>query len=79
MCSNFCHVLKKTIQSPEGVSLLMENLWLRHKAGMKQRPSNVYMVELPLPTEEELAEARQKTQENPRLDDEPEDLYGAWI
>ncbi len=67
----------KTIHSPEGVSLLMENLWLRHKAGMKQRPSNVYMVELPPPTEEELAEARQKTQENPRLDDEPEDLYGA--
>ena len=27
----------------------MENLWLRHKAGMKQRPSNVYMVELPPP------------------------------
>lgn len=67
----------KTIHSPEGVSLLMENLWLRHKAGMKQRPSNVYMVELPPPTEEELAEARQKTQENPRLDDEPEELYGA--
>ena len=67
----------KIIHSPEGVSLLMENLWLRHKAGMKQRPSNVYMVELPPPTEEELAEARQKTQENPRLDDEPEDLYGA--
>ena len=55
----------------------MENLWLRHKAGMKQRPSNVYMVELPPPTEEVLAGARQKTQENPRLDDEPEDLYGA--
>ena len=69
----------KTIQSPEGVSLLMENLWLRHKAGMKQRPSNVYMVELPLPTEEELAEARQKTQDDSRSDDEPEDLYGAWI
>ena len=67
----------KTIQSPDEVALLMENLWLRHKAGMKQRPSNVYMVELPPPTEEELAEARQKTQENPRLDDEPEDLYGA--
>ena len=31
----------KTLHSPEGVSLLMENLWLRHKAGMKQRPSNV--------------------------------------
>lgn len=69
----------KTIHSPEGVSLLMENLWLRHKAGMKQRPSNVYMVELPPPTEEELADARQKTQENTRLDDEPEELYGAWI
>lgn len=35
----------KSIQSPEGVSLLMENLWLRHKAGMKQRPRNIYMVE----------------------------------
>lgn len=69
----------KTIQSPEGVSLLMENLWLRHKAGMKQRPSNVYMVELPLPTEEELAEARRKTLENDRPDDDPEELYGAWI
>ena len=68
-----------TIQSPDGVALLMENLWLRHKAGIKQRPSNVYMVELPLPTEEELAEARQKMQENARLNDEPEELYGAWI
>lgn len=57
----------------------MENLWLRHKAGIKQRPSNVYMVELPPPTEEELAEARQKMQENARLNDEHEELYGAWI
>lgn len=69
----------KTIHSPEGVSLLMENIWLRHKAGMKQRQSNIYMVELPPPTEEELAEARQKMQENARLNDEPEELYGAWI
>ena len=43
----------KSIQSPDGVALLMENLWLRHKAGMKQRPCNVFMVELPPPTEEE--------------------------
>ena len=42
----------KTIQSPDGVSPLMENLWLRHKAGMKQPQSNVYMVELSPPTEE---------------------------
>lgn len=69
----------KSIQSPEGVSLLMENLWLRHKAGMKQRPDNIFMVELPPPSEEELAEARQKTQENTRQEDEPEELYGAWI
>lgn len=69
----------KTIHSPEGVSLLMENLWLRHKAGMKQRPSIVYMVELPPPTEEELAEARRKSKEDNRPDDAPEELYGAWI
>lgn len=69
----------KSIQSPDGVALLMENLWLRHKAGMKQHPCNVYMVEFPLPTEEELAETRQKAQENARPDDEPEELYGAWI
>lgn len=69
----------KTIQSPEGVSLLMENLWLRHKAGMKQRPSNVYMVELPPPTEEELAETLRKSKEDSRPDDDPEELYGVWI
>jgi ribulose-5-phosphate 4-epimerase/fuculose-1-phosphate aldolase len=69
----------KTIHSPEGVSLLMENLWLRHKSGMKQCPSNVYMVELPPPTEEELAEARRKAKEDSRHDDDPEELYGAWI
>lgn len=69
----------KTIHSPEGVSLFMENLWLRHKAGMKQRPSNVYMVELPPPTEEELVEARRKAKGDNRPDDAPEELYGAWI
>lgn len=69
----------KSIHSPEGVSLLMENLWLRHKAGMPQRAGNVFMVELPPPTEEELAEARRQTQENASPDDEPEELYGAWI
>ena len=52
----------KTIQSPDGVALLIENLWLRHKAGMKQRSCNVFMVELPPLTEEELAVARRKTQ-----------------
>ena len=69
----------KTIQSPEGVALLMENLWLRLKAGMKQCPCNVFMVELPPQTEEELAEARQKTQDKACPDDDPKELYGAWI
>lgn len=69
----------KSIQSPDGISLLMENLWLRHKAGIKQRPNNVYMVELPPPSEEELAEARCIAKENCRADDDPEELYGAWI
>lgn len=69
----------KTIQSPDGVSLLMENLWLRHKSGIQQRPDNVFMVELPPPTEEELAEARRKAEEISFQDDEPEELYGAWI
>ena len=67
----------KSIQSPEGVALLMNNLWLRHKAGMKQRPCNVYLVELPPQTEEELAEARRNAKENSLPDDEPEELYGA--
>lgn len=39
--------IDKTIKSPEGVSLLMENMWLRRRAGMQQHPSNVFMVELP--------------------------------
>jgi hypothetical protein len=73
-----CDIMK-SIQSPDGVALLMENLWLRHKAGIKQRPCNVFMVELPPPTEEELAEARGTALENDRPDDDPEELYGAWI
>ena len=69
----------KTIQSPEGVALLMENLWLRHKAGMKQSPNHIFIVELPPPTEEELAEAHLNTQDFSRPDDDPEELFGAWI
>lgn len=69
----------KTIQSPDGVSSLMENLWFRHKNGMQQRTNNIFMVELPPPTEEELAEARRDAQEITRPDDKPEELYGVWI
>lgn len=79
MNKNFKNMGFRSVKSPEGVTLLMENLWLRHIAGMKQHPSNVYMVELPPPTDEELAEARRKSQEKCRPDDEPEELYGVWI
>ncbi len=46
--------------SLENVGLLMENIWLRHQAGVKQRSKNVYMVELPPPTPEELSINRRK-------------------
>lgn len=69
------------IQSPDGVSMLMENLWLRRKAGLKQRPCQAFMVELPPPTEQELAEARRPTQQDTRLHDEEDadEYFGAWI
>lgn len=37
------------------------------------------MVELPPPTEKELAEGRRNAKEDGRPDDDPEELYGAWI
>ena len=43
----------ETINSPEGIRLLMENVWLRHKAGIGQSRNNIYMVDLPPLTEEE--------------------------
>lgn len=69
----------KTIKSPEGVALLLENMWLRHVAGMKQRTDNVFMVELPKPTDEELAKARGRVFESNRSNDESEDIYGAFV
>lgn len=48
----------KTIKDADGIVLLMENLWLRHKAGIPRRESEAYMVELPEPTEEEDVEVR---------------------
>lgn len=48
------------IQSPEGVTRMMENLWLRHKAGLKQRGNNVFWVDFPPLTEEEKAEIEGK-------------------
>lgn len=58
MENNQSNIDAPSIKPPDGVALLMENLCLRHKAGLKQRPCNVYLVELPPPTEEELRETR---------------------
>ena len=57
---------KKHIKTPEGVSQLMENLWLRHKAGFKQSNYNVFWVDFPPLTEEEKAEieAEKKSETN---------------
>lgn len=65
----------QSIKSPEGVKLLMENIWLRHQAGMKQRPNNVFMVELPPPTPEELTQMRGE-EKHDELDDEASQYCG---
>lgn len=68
----------QSIKSPEGVALLMENLWLRHKAGMKQRANNVFMVELPPLTEEEKSSISHSSTDDVVSEDE-ENFYGGWI
>lgn len=65
----------QSIKSPEGVKLLMENIWLRHQAGMKQRPNKVYIVELPPPTTEELAQMRGEDKHD-ELDNEASQYCG---
>ena len=54
------------IHSPEGVRLLMENIWLRHKTGIGQRRNNIYMVDLPSLTEEEKEAIRLSDEEAAR-------------
>lgn len=44
----------------ENIGMLMENIWHRHKVGLRQRPNNVYMVELPPPTQEEIAKTKRR-------------------
>ena len=74
---------KQRINSPEGISKLVEELWIRHKAGLKQPKNNIFWVDFPTLTEEEKAEieAQKKAEieEAQEKDDKAEDLYGAWI
>lgn len=61
--------------SSENVGRLMENLWLRHQAGLKQRSNNVYMVEFPPPTPEEIAKMRGE-EKHDGLDEEASQYSG---
>ncbi|MDE5836972.1 MAG: hypothetical protein K2H50_08200 [Paramuribaculum sp.] len=72
-------IKSKTLQSPEGVALLLENMWLRYKAGMKQRSDNVFFIDFPPLTEEEREEIRRKDDLSQRPDDTQEELFGGWI
>ncbi|MCH5347021.1 MAG: hypothetical protein J1E63_07915 [Muribaculaceae bacterium] len=46
---------KQTVKSPEGVKELINELWRRHLNGEPRPANNIYWVEFPPPTEEELA------------------------
>ena len=74
---------KQYIKAPDGISKLMEELWLRHKTGLKQPGNNVFWVDFPPLTEEERAEIKAKEKAELEAakakDDKPEDLYGVWI
>ena len=74
---------KYRIKAPEGIARLVEEMWIRHKAGLNQPEHNVYMVDFHPLTEEEKAEieAEKKAELEAAKDkdDTPEDLYGAWI
>ena len=45
--------VNERIQAPEGIKKLMEELWLKHQSGEKSSKAQIYMVDLPEPTEEE--------------------------
>ena len=72
-------IKSKTIQSSEEVALLMENMWLRHKARMKQRSDNVFFVDFSPLTEEEREEIHRNDALSQRPYDTQEDLFGGWI
>lgn len=78
MENNQNNIDAQSIKSPEGVALLMDNLRLRHKTGMKQCANNVFMVELPPLTEEEKSFIRLSIIDDAVAEDD-ENFYGGWI
>ena len=57
---------EQRIKTPEGITKLVEAMWLRHKAGVKQPQSNVFWLDLPPLTDEEKAsiEAEKEAEES---------------
>ena len=76
-------VNQQRIKSPEEVTKLMEDLCVSHKAGLKPQGNLVFWVDLPPLSGKEKAEIdAKKTVEleaSEEIDDNSEDLYGAWI
>ena len=56
-------VEKQYIKTPEGVAKLLEELWIRHKAGIKHPENNVFWVDFHPPTDEELEASQQYIEE----------------
>ena len=69
----------KTIKSPEEITLLMQNVWLKHKTGVSQHHDNVFFVELPPLTVDEMDENQHLENNISHKDDSPEELFGGWI
>ena len=42
---------KQHVKTSEGVVNLLEELWIRHKAGLKQPKNNIFWVDFPPPTD----------------------------
>ena len=64
---------KQKIKSPEGVQKLMEELWQRHKSGEDKPRNNIFWVDLPAPTEEELEAWRKFMEDENRQSQEDVD------
>lgn len=45
----------KHLDTPDGVGMLMESIWLRHQLNLPQRKNNVFFIDLPPLTDEEKA------------------------
>lgn len=54
---------KIRISCPEGIVKLIHEIGLKHRLGLEQEKNNIYMVDLPEPTEAEKEEMRRNRAE----------------